>query len=332
MRDEEPLSAVWPPCEGQVNNVHPPRRKGARGLRLFGDVPIQLSTALRKYLGSVTSPRRRVITHSIQRQPAGGQRCSPAVLLVRVGILVLLAGGAAASDVAAANEVSLRGSAASLDEQNDQAERHDFTYVREAAQLRRFVGAGLLVPVRANGDYRLKDVSFPYARPEVSLFIERLSGQYRRACGRQLVITSLTRPLADQPRNASPRSVHPTGMALDVRRPTDPTCRAWLESTLLYLEERSVIEATLERAPPHYHVAVFAQDYASYVRMLEARPPSTGAAIPDSPRHIVRRRDTVWQIAKRYGTTPAAILQVNGLRSSLIHPGQVLKIPRSSFQ
>ena len=246
------------------------------------------------------------------------------VVVVCFVFVVLFGVGAAPVVEAAAKDVSLRGSAASLDEQNDQAERHDFTFLRESSQLRRFVGAGLLVPVGGNGDYRLKDVSFPYARPEVRLFIERLSAQYRRACGEQLVITSLTRPLADQPRNASPRSVHPTGMALDVRRPTDPTCRGWLESTLLYLEDQSVIEATRERAPPHYHVAVFALDYAGYVKLLKARSPSQRTA---SLRHIVRRRDTVWQIARRYGTTPANILQVNGLRSSVIHPGQVLKLP-----
>ena len=39
------------------------------------------------------------------------------------------------------------------------------------------------------------DVSFPFARPEVELFVQRLSGQYRRACGEQLVVTSLTRPI-----------------------------------------------------------------------------------------------------------------------------------------
>ena len=253
-------------------------------------------------------------------------------LLVRVLVSALVVVGVLGIDgvpagAAAADDVSLRGSAASLDEQNDQAERHDFTYLRESSQLQRFVGAGLLVPVSGNSHYRLKDVSFPYARPEVRLFIERLSEQYRRACGEQLVITSLTRPLADQPRNASPRSVHPTGMALDVRRPTDPSCRGWLESTLLDLEERSLLEATRERAPPHYHVAVFAQDYASYVELLQTRPASQQVAV--NTRHVVRRRDTVWRIARRYGTTPEDILQVNGLRSSVIRPGQVLKIPTS---
>ena len=170
---------------------------------------------------------------------------------------------------------SLRGSAASLARQNHQARRHDFTYLRGTDHVRRFVGAGLLVPVGGNRDYALKDVSFPYARPEVKLFIDRLTGQHRRACGDRLVVTSLTRPRSHQPRNASPRSVHPTGMALDLRRPQTPACRRWLEQTLLYLERRQVLEATYERRPPHYHVAIFPRDYRAYVARI-----TSGAGSP----------------------------------------------------
>ena len=219
---------------------------------------------------------------------------------------------------------SLRGSPASLDQQNDEAVRHDFTYLRESSQLRRFVKAGLLVPVGGNRDYTLDDVSFPYARSEVKLFIERLSRQYRRACGEQLVVTSLTRPIANQPRNASPRSVHPTGMAVDLRRTTDPSCRKWLENTLLYLEEQKTLEATRERGPPHYHVAVFPTDYAAYVATR-----ATSRAVADIHRfkHTVGPRDTLWHIAKKYGTTPTEIRYANQLRSSVIHPGQVLRMP-----
>ena len=126
---------------------------------------------------------------------------------------------------------SLRGSRASLDRQNEQAARHDFTFLDGPSQLNRFVRAGLLVPVRRTRHYALNDVSFPYTRPEVKLFIERLAQQYYRGCGEQLVVTSLTRPRSHQPRNASPRSVHPTGMALDLRRPSNRRCREWLEST-----------------------------------------------------------------------------------------------------
>ena len=166
------------------------------------------------------------------------------VLLLRVVCVTVVA------HPGAAPAQSLRGSPASLEQQNRQARRHDFTYLRESAQVHRFVDAGLLVRVLNREDYVLKDVSFPFARPEVKLFVERLSGQYRSACGEPLVVTSLTRPKSHQPRNASPDSVHPTGMALDLRRPRNSACRRWLEDTLLYLEARMILDATMERGPP----------------------------------------------------------------------------------
>jgi len=163
---------------------------------------------------------------------------------------------------------SLRGSSSSLDRQNREARRHDYTFVRGPAQLTRFVGLGLLVPVAGSDDYALNDVSFDVARPEVKLFIERLSGQYRRGCGEPLIVTSLTRPRSSQPPNASPRSVHPTGMAFDLRRPAGRACQTWLESTLLSLEAKRVLDVTLERNPPHYHVAIFPDHYSAYVAAL----------------------------------------------------------------
>ena len=127
---------------------------------------------------------------------------------------------------------SLRGSGPSLDRQNRQAVQHDYSYLRNSSEVQRSVEAGLLVPVYDTSDYWLMQVSFPVARPAVKLFIQRLGSQYRAACGERLVVTSLTRPVANQPSNASRRSVHPTGMALDLRRPYPGPCRTWREETL----------------------------------------------------------------------------------------------------
>ena len=229
---------------------------------------------------------------------------------------------------------SLRGSRASLDRQVAQARRHDFTHLANARQLRRFVDAGYLVPVSGNADYTLFDVSFPFARPAVRLFIERLSAQYRRACGERLVVTSLTRPRSHQPRNASDRSVHPTGMAVDLRRPAG-RCRAWLESVLLSLEARGLVEATAERRPPHYHVAVYPAPYADYVarqtagvaRQTAGSVGGESAAPAAIAFHVVRRGDTLGRIARRYGAAIDALRRANDLTSSLIHPGQTLRVP-----
>ena len=233
------------------------------------------------------------------------------MLVPVVGLAVLFAAHGVAAQ-------SLRGSAASLDRQTRQARLHDFTYLQGPGQLRRFVSAGLLVPVEGNADYLLKDVSFQVARPEVRLFVERLAAQYRRVCGERLVVTSLTRPVSNQPGNASDRSVHPTGMALDLRRPTTGRCGTWLQSTLL----------SLERLPPHFHVAVFPIAYVRHVARLTGRTASAVvAAATGPPRHTVRPGESLWSIASRYATTPTAIQRANGLSSSVIHPSQVLTVP-----
>jgi hypothetical protein len=215
-----------------------------------------------------------------------------------------------------------------VDRQNREAREHDFTFLRRTTQLERFVDAGLLVPLESGAHYRLHDVSFNVARPEVKLFLERLSAQYLAACGERLVVTSLTRPTSLQPANASERSVHPTGMAVDLRVPARASCRRELEGTLLALERRRVLDATLERSPRHFHVAVFPDEYLAYVTRLTGRSESALLASVQRPaRHTVRRSETLWEIAERYGTTPARLRAANGLTSSVIRPGQTLEIP-----
>lgn len=232
---------------------------------------------------------------------------------------------------------TLRGGTASLDRQNDQARLHDFTYLQTPAHVRRFVEAGYLVPVTPNRDFDLHAVSFPYARPEVRLFIERLASQYRAACGERLVVTSLTRPSSNQPRNASSRSVHPTGMAVDLRRSARAQCRNWLESTLLHLEGQGTVEAIYERNPPHYHVAVYPQPYATYVAritnsdaavVVQAAASSGEAELrAEWVTHTVRRGETLTTIARRYDTSVSRLQAENSVRGSRILVGQSLRVP-----
>jgi hypothetical protein len=227
---------------------------------------------------------------------------------------------------ASADAQSLKGSRSSLDLQNRVARQHDFTYIRTTAQARWFVDNGYLVRVRSGRDYVVKRISHPYARPEVALFVSRLGTQYRAACGEKLVVTSLTRPTTRQPRNASPRSVHPTGMALDLRRSRTRACRSWIESVLLSLEGAGVLEATYERSPPHYHVALFPKQYSSYVEnILEA----DDFARADKLEYRVRRGDSLWSIARRHGTSITDLRVANAIRGSQIYPGQVLTVPAS---
>jgi LysM repeat protein len=158
-----------------------------------------------------------------------------------------------------------------MQRQNLVAQDHDFTFLRTSAQIHRFAESGYLERMRGNADYELAAVSHPYARPAVKLFVERLSAQYRSACGEKLVVTSLTRPVQQQPRNASDLSVHPAGMAVDMRISRKRSCVRWLEKTLLSLEKQGVLDVTRERRPPHYHVALFPQPYTRYVASIAGR-------------------------------------------------------------
>ena len=275
----------------------------------------------------------------------GRNRTRTGVVVFGLLLAAVLAGITPTSSAAQ----SLRGSSRSLTAQNAQARAHDFTYLRTPAHVQRFVELGYLVPLHGNRDYELdNEVSFPYARPQVRTFVERLAGQYRRACGEVMVVTSLTRALNRQPPNASSRSVHPTGMAVDLRRSNHRPCRAWLEDVLLSLEANGVLEATRESRPPHYHIALYPEPYTRYVDGLATRTaqtaetrvaaategaaaarPTEEAGVPGarSGSYRVRSGDALWDIARAHGTTIAAIQRSNNLRSSRIYPGQLLTIP-----
>lgn len=170
---------------------------------------------------------------------------------------------------------TLRGSSSSMEQQHDIAVEEDLTFTERAAEVQALVDSGKLVAVKGNSDYALSAVSFPYARPEIVLFIERLSAQYHSEIGSRLIVTSLTRPEEKQPRNAHKLSVHPAGMAVDFRVPATAEARAWLEKALLGLENSGVLDVTREKNPPHYHVAVFPAEYKAYA--MKRLPPATPA-------------------------------------------------------
>lgn len=218
---------------------------------------------------------------------------------------------------------TLKGSRESMARQNSEAVRYGYTFARNAQSVNNFVKEGQLIRISPDQDLELHDVSYPYARPAVKTFVDRLSNQYHVACGEKLTVTSLTRPIDKQPSNASSESVHPTGMAVDLRIPAVGKCRTWLEKTLLSLESAGVLDVTRERHPAHYHVAVFTQTYESYITGL-----NTDIAPSTSPsEYVVRRGDTLSVIADRTGSTVAQLRAANSLRGSMIRVGQKLQIP-----
>jgi LysM repeat protein len=218
---------------------------------------------------------------------------------------------------------SLKGSSASMKRQNQLAVNYGYSFLKNSRSVNSMVSSGYLLRVTGDRNLDLHDVSFPYARPEVKLFIDRLSAQYRNACGEKLTVTSLVRPMNRQPANASKNSVHPTGMAVDLRVPSKGRCRTWLERTLLSLEASDALDVTRERRPPHYHVAVYTQNYKQYVaNLLNSDSKST----PSNQEYLVRRGDSLWEIASRTGSSVAQLRAANNLNGNLIKPGQKLLI------
>lgn len=287
--------------------------------------------------------------------------------------LLAVAGAAALARPAQAQTQAtlLRGSKASVERMYQQALDHDLTFFETPSAVREAARKGRIDSLVPNGDFTLHAVSFPYLISSTRVFVERLAGQYRSACREPMVVTSAVRPESRQPRNSSANSVHPTGMAVDLRRPSG-RCLTWLRSTLTDLEKAGVLEVTEERNPVHFHVAVFPQPYASYlsgartalvasseeaagaaeagganagatstsatsagaatVAASAVKPPARkAAAAPPRARattsYRVRSGDTLWHLARRYGTTVNGLRSLNGLSGSRIRPGQTLLVP-----
>ncbi len=95
-----------------------------------------------------------------------------------------------------------------------------------------------------------------------------------------------------------------------------------MEGVLLGLERAGVMEATYERKPPHFHVALFPSQYEAYVeRKLAARPDEVELA------YIVQKGDSLWSIARRHGTDVSHLRAANHLKGSQIYAGQLLTVP-----
>ena len=58
------------------------------------------------------------------------------------------------------------------------------------------------------------------------------------------------------------------------------------------------------------------------------KPKAVVKSKPRATRHTVRSGDSLYAIAKRYGTTASAVQRANGLKGTTIRPGQSLAIPK----
>jgi LysM repeat protein len=194
---------------------------------------------------------------------------------------------------------TLRGSRASVDLMFASAHAKDLAFLDTRSDIYEAAVTGELELLSITDDLTLERVKFPFVLPNTRSFTDSLAAEYRAACGDRLVVTSGTRPTTEQPRNASPKSVHPTGMAVDFRRPTG-NCLTWLRQALLTLEQRHVIEATEERRPPHFHVAVLKQ-------------------APERPRSVIA------SAASSLSTDARA--KVSASEGEIVHPARPVSTP-----
>ena len=231
-----------------------------------------------------------------------------------------LAASALLMTTLSAQAQTLSGSRTAMQQQYGHAVSNQYSFAQTAGDVTRMVNNGELVRVRSNRDFIVHNVSFPYLRPQLHTFVQRLASQYHNACGEQLVVTSMTRPIDRQPNNAHNQSVHPAGMAFDLRVPRNSRCRHWLESTLLTLEGREVLNVIRERRPPHYHVAVFPEPYEFYLATITGQ----------QREYVVQAGDTLSGIAARTGASVAQLRAGNSLRGDLIRVGQRLQVPAAN--
>jgi mutator protein MutT len=187
--------------------------------------------------------------------------------------------------------VEMRGSPESMARQHAVAVASELSFAGTLEEMEVLAEEGVLVPIKGGRHYEVMDWVFPYGLPEVRTFVERLAAQYREACGEALVVTSLTRPFSEQPRNAHQLSVHPAGMAVDFRIPQTPACRAFMDERLLEKEAAGLIDVTHERSPPHFHVAVYPEPYAQWAalqpRLDGVGPDPVRELLPDEPGGVL---------------------------------------------
>ena len=153
---------------------------------------------------------------------------------------------------------TLLGSHAAVERAYTYARRRGLEFNATKVDVKRGIREGEYVRLGGGPNLRLKGVAMPYVRPATQSFVLDLAERYHAACHAPMVVTSAIRPETQQRqlRNGVALSVHPTGMAVDLRVPRG-RCRTWLRNQLLADERAGVVDATEERHPAHLHVIVY---------------------------------------------------------------------------
>jgi LysM repeat protein len=246
---------------------------------------------------------------------------------------------------------SLRGSKASVEKMYDFAQRYRYPFYLTPTNIDTAIAHGRLVELTGDSTYELtRGVQENYATREAKQFVTMFAPQYLHACGSPLTVTSAARALSRQPRNANPHSVHPAGIAVDIRRPPPGPCLNWVRNALAQLEAQGIVEAIEELHPVHLHVAVLEAPGAKFVLPNLVQGMVAAARVPPTPAvfatvvsvangevgppargvrtYVVRQGDTLYDIANKTGVSVQALAAENGnvVRGAL-KPGTTLKLP-----
>src|SRR3954471_9866200 len=137
----------------------------------------------------------------------------------------------------------LHGSKESVEKMYSFAVAHRMPFYLTPTNVDKAIADGRLVALTGDSTYELtRGVGFSYATREAKQFVLAFAPQYLAACGTPLMVTSAARPTSRQPRNSNPYSVHPTGIAIDLRRPPAGACQRWLRGALAELEDQGYVE------------------------------------------------------------------------------------------
>ena len=151
--------------------------------------------------------------------------------------------------------VTLRGSKVAVEQAYQVARSRGVPFTTTRGDALREAEEGSFVRLSGSNSVRLKGVSLPFVRPATRSFVASFGASYRAACGEPLTVTSAIRPRSVRLANSVEKSVHPTGMAVDLRVPRNG-CRNWMRRELIAMEQQGLVQATEERRPAHFHVVV----------------------------------------------------------------------------
>lgn len=155
------------------------------------------------------------------------------------------------------------GEVSSSQQQLGYAQKQQLPFMATEAEYQTRISSGYFI--RLESPFMEVHARRPYALPSTVVFVAELAREYYdEGCG-LLVVKDALRLTSERPSNGSLYSVHPAGMAVDIRTKYIPTeCADWLRTYISQKEAEGKVDGTQEWKPEHLHVVV----------PIEARGPS----------------------------------------------------------